>query len=406
MARKTISLLIILMVAVSSLFAQTTYFGKNKVQYKKLDWQYIQTRHFDLYFNDQMYETAKFAATVLESSYTVITHQLNYLTRRRIPVFIYNSPNDFQQTNIIPSLLPEGVGGFTEAFKNRIAIPFNGSTEDFRHVLHHELTHAVTYDMLYGNSFSSIISRQRLFQMPLWLAEGYAEYSSRRGWDYSADMSVRDAPINTYLAPLEFLGGYLAYKGGQALITYIADNYGTQKIGEIFKKGKIHLTINKALKAALGITIEELWNDFSKEMKRRYWPEIAKRKEVSEIAKPLTNHEKDASNFNANPVFSPKGDRLAIFSDRSDYMEIYLISAIDGKVIDRLVKAERSGAMESLHSYLSGITFSPDGERMAFVAKTGGKDALYFFTVKNKKIYKRKHFDLNSILAPVWSPDG
>ena len=65
--------------------------------------------------------------------------------------------------------------------------------EDFRHVLHHELTHAVTYDMLFGNMFSALLSRQRLFDLPLWFAEGYAEYSSRYGWDYFADMVVRDA---------------------------------------------------------------------------------------------------------------------------------------------------------------------------------------------------------------------
>jgi Tol biopolymer transport system component len=406
MARKSILLLIILILIAASLSAQTTYFGKNKVQYKQLTWEYIQSRHFDIYFNSQKYQTAKFAASVLESAYVEISEQLNYRIRRRIPVFIYNSPNDFQQTNIIPSLLPEGVGGFTEAFKNRIVIPFDGSEEDFRHVLHHELTHAFTYDMLYGNSLSSLISRQRLFQIPLWLAEGYAEYSSRHGWDYSADMTVRDATINNYLTPPDYLSGYLAYKEGQALVKYIVDTYGPHKIGELFSKGKVTLSMTKASKGALGITPEEMWNGFSKEMKRRYWPEIAKRKEASEIGKALTNHEKDASHFNANPVFSPKGDRLAMFSDRSDYMEIYLISAVDGKVIDRLVKAERSGDLESLHSYWSGITFSPDGENIAFVAKSDGWDALYFSTVKDKDIYLKKHFKFNSILSPVWSPDG
>lgn len=406
MLRKLLFLLIVIPVAVGISHGQTKYFGKNKVQYRSFEWQYIQTRHFDLYFADQMYETATFAVSVLESSYVVVSEQLNYQIRRRIPVFIYNSPNDFQQTNIITCLLPEGVGGFTEAFKNRIAVPFNGSTEDFRHVLHHELTHAVTYDLLFGNVFSSLLSRQRLFDMPLWLAEGYAEYSSRYGWDYGADMVVRDATIHNYLAPPNHMGGYLAYKEGQALIKYIADNYGVQKIGEIFSKGKVHLTINKALKASIGITTEELWEGFSKEMKRRYWPEIAKRKEADEFAKPLTDHEKDGSGFNGKPIFSPKGDRLAIFSDRSDYIEIYLISAVDGKMIDRLVKAERSGDLESLHSYLSGITFSPDGERIAFVVKSHGRDALYFLTIKDKNIYKRKYFGFNSILSPVWSPDG
>ncbi len=386
--------------------AQDKYFGKNKVQYDSFDWQYLQSRHFDIYFADQMYETAKFAAAALETSYVEVSQELDYKLQKRIPVFIYNSPNEFQQTNIIQSLLPEGVGGFTEAFKNRIAIPFNGSVEDFRHVLHHELTHAVTYDMIFGNFFKSILSRQRFFQMPLWLAEGYAEYSSRFGWDYYADMVVRDATINNYLTPLPYLGGYLAYKQGQAVITHIADKYGENKLGDIFKKGKVHLTINKALKTSIGITEEELWEEFSLEMKRRYWPELARRKNVDEISKALTNHREDPSNFNGNPIFSPKGDRLAIFSDRSDYIEIYLISIIDGVIIDRLVQGQRTGDLESLHSYLTGITFSPGGDTIAFVAKSEGNDAIYFLEIESKDIYKRKHFNYGSILAPVWSPDG
>ena len=198
--------------------AQETYFGKNKVRYKDFDWKFIQSTHFDIYFYEDAYSTATFAADVLESAYVEISSELDYRLQDSIPVFIYNSHNDFQQTNITSGLIPEGVGGFTEAFKKRIVIPFTGSYEDFRHVLHHELTHAVVYDMLFGNSLSSLISRNRLFNLPLWYAEGYAEYSSRHGWDYWADMVVRDATINNYLAPPDYIGGYLAYKQGQAMI--------------------------------------------------------------------------------------------------------------------------------------------------------------------------------------------
>ncbi|MEA3296804.1 MAG: biopolymer transporter Tol, partial [candidate division Zixibacteria bacterium] len=168
---------LLLAITAGSVNAQETHFGKNKVRYKDFDWSFIQTRHFDIHFYDDAYSTAQFGAAVLESAYVMISHELSYRIQRRVPVFIYNSHNDFQQTNILPSLIGEGTGGFTEVFKNRVVIPFNGSYEDFRHVLHHELTHAVTFDMLYGNAFSSLVSKQRLFQMPLWLSEGYAEYS-------------------------------------------------------------------------------------------------------------------------------------------------------------------------------------------------------------------------------------
>jgi len=192
------------------------------------------------------------------------------------------------------------------------------------------------------------------------------------------DMYVRDATINGYLAPPEYLNGFLAYKEGQSLIKYIADTYGEQKLGEILKKGKVYLTMGKALKEAIGKDEKELWEDYSKEMKRRYWPEIADRKEPDEIGKQLTHAREDGSYLNEKPTFSPEGDKLAMFTDRSDYTEIVLISANSGKIVKRLVKGERSGDLESLHSYVSGVSFSPDGRKLVFVAKSDGKPTLMF----------------------------
>lgn len=385
---------------------QERYFGKNKVQYKKYDWSFIQTRHFDVYFYEDGYATAKFAADVMEDAYQKISVELDYRLQRRVPVFVYNSQNDFQQTNITPELLPEGVGGFTEAFKNRIVIPFTGSYEEFRHVLHHELTHALVYDMLFGNSFASLLSRQRLFDLPLWYAEGYAEYSSRHGWDYWSDMFIRDATINSYLAPTDYLGGFLAYKQGQAMVKYIVDKYGESKLGEILQKGKVHLSMNKALKSSIGIEGKQLYEEFSKEMKRRYWPDISTRKEPADISKQLTHARKDGSYFNERPAYSPEGDKVAIFSDRHDYDEIVVVSATTGQELTRLVKAQRSGDLESLHSYFSGMSFSPDGRRLAFVAKSKGKDAIYIVDVKTKDITRRIRLDFYNVLSPMFSPDG
>ncbi len=385
--------------------AQETYFGKNKVQYRSFDWEYIQTEHFDIYFYDGEYDLAKFAAHTLEHANKIVTDQLKYYSKSRIPVFIYNSHNDFQQTNIIYEEPTEGTLGFTEAFKKRIVVHFMGSYEDFRHLLHHELTHAVVYDMVYGEFFKAVLNPNRLFRIPTWLIEGYAEYSSNGGWSAEADMMVRDATVHDYLQPLEYMG-FLSYTEGYALVKYIADKYGEEKIGEIFKKGKALLTIDRALKSSVGMDGEELYEKFAKEMRKRYWPDISQREEPKEFAKQLTEHSEDGSHYNEKPVYSPKGQMLAIFTDIGGYSEIYLISAIDGKKITRLVKGERSADLESLRWYTSGISFSPDGENLVFVSKSKGEDALNFIRIKGKDIYMRKKFGLKSITSPAWSPDG
>ena len=385
--------------------AQETYFGKNKVQYRDFDWQYIQTDHFDIYFYDSAYALATFSADELEHAYKIVTDQLKYYVGRRIPVFIYNSQNDFQQTNIISDVLSEGTQGFTEVFKNRIVVHFMGSYEEFRHLLHHEMTHAVVYDFLYGQFFKSLLSSRRLFSLPLWFAEGYAEYSSNGGWTMDADMMVRDATINEYLQPPEAME-FLSYTEGFALVKYIADTYGVDKLGEFLHRGKELATTDKALKSTLGMDSKDLYEKFAKEMRKRYWPDISRREEPGDFAKRLTDHEKDGSNYNEKPVFSPTGQQLAIFSDRKGYSEIFLISAIDGRLIERLVKGERNSSLESLRWYTSGMSFSPDGKDLVFVSKSDGEDALNFIRLDGKDIYLRKKFGLNSIISPAWSPDG
>ncbi|MER3523218.1 MAG: peptidase S9, partial [Ignavibacteria bacterium] len=130
--------------------AQDGLFGKNKVQYKKFAWFYIQTDHFDIYFSEGGEKIAEFTAVAAESAYTSISKTFRYQLVNRVPIIVTNSHNDFQQSNVVSEYLEEGVGGVTELFKNRVLIPFEGNYAQFRHVIHHELVHAVINDMFYG----------------------------------------------------------------------------------------------------------------------------------------------------------------------------------------------------------------------------------------------------------------
>jgi len=384
--------------------AQDPVFGQNKVIWKKFDWSYIATKHYDIYFYGDNYKLADFSAHELESATPQIERELNYKLRSKIPILVYDSHNDFQQTNIGGGLIPEGVGGFTESFKNRVVLPFSGSYEDFRHVLHHELTHAFTFDMLYGGGIGSFISSGALFQLPLWFAEGYAEFSARGGMDYFGDMVLRDAIVNNYWIPLEWAGGFIVYKEGQAAMQYIADQYGEDKISDLLARSRGMLSVEKGMKASLGLSMSDFNRELTRHLKRDYWPEIALRKDAREVGKALTKHEEQGSNFNEKPAFSPRGDRIAMFTDRGDYTQVFIISAVDGKTLKRLIKGNRGGDFESLHSYVSGLSWSPDGSRIALVGKSKGKDALVVVDAESGRVKLRKHLGVTSLLNPAWGP--
>lgn len=385
-----------------TVYSQQTVFGKNKVQYTKFNWYFLQSNHFDVYFTDGGYYLAEFTAEAAESAYTSISKSFRYQITNRIPIIVYNSHNDFQQTNVVATFLEEGIGGVTELFKNRVVIPFEGDYRKFRHVIHHELVHAVINDMFYGGSLQSIIANNITLQLPLWFNEGLAEYEALK-WDTDSDMFMRDATVNEYLPPIPYLNGYLAYRGGQSVWYHIASKYGEQKIGEILARVRGARNVDGGFRSALGLSVEELSERWQKEQKVIYWPDIAKREEPSDYARRLTNHTKDGSFYNTSPAISPQGDRIAFISNRDDYFDVFLMNTIDGAIETKLVKGQRTPDFEELHLLTPGITWSPDGKRIALAAKSGARDAIIIIDV-NSGDEKKLEFDLDGIFSVDWSP--
>ncbi|NUQ40751.1 MAG: PD40 domain-containing protein, partial [Calditrichaceae bacterium] len=378
-------------------------FGKNKVIYKNFNWRYLQSKHFDVYFYEGGQELAEFTAEVAETAYVQLSRDFRYLIKDRIVLIVYNSHNDWQQTNVVISYLEEGIGGVTELYKNRIVVPFEGDYDQFRHVIHHELVHAVMNDMLYGGSIQSLIMGE-VTPAPLWFAEGLAEFQSV-GWNTQIDMIVRDAVLNGYMPGLPTLEYYLVYQGGASVFKYIANTYGRKKIGEMLQKMRGKAAFEGVLRSSVGVGYEEFTQRWHRYLRKQYWPEVADRKEPVEIAKQLTFHDKVPNYLNVSPAISPNGDKIAFISDRRGTQNIYLMSAVDGKLLKTLVKGERSESFEELHWLRPGMSFSPDGRKIVFAAKSGSSDAIYTVDIKSGKT-TRYSSELDGVFTTTWSPDG
>ena len=392
---------LIFLVTQPLLFCQ---FGQNKVQYKDLTWYYIQTDHFDIYFSKKGSNLAEFTAKEAEKDLKSIEKSFDYKINNRIPIIVYNSTNDFQETNITDQYLSEGIEGFTELFKNRVVVQFMGSYKEFQHLINHELTHGVINDMFFGGSVQNIISNNININIPSWFNEGMAEYQSL-GWDINTDMFIRDAIISEYLPDINQLSGYLAYRGGEAVWHYIADKYGKEKIGEIINKLKETGSVEAAFKGSLGLSLEEFSERWKKEIKKTYWPDIADRKDPEEYAKRLTDPKKDDGFYNTSPAISPQGDKIAFISNRDTYFDVFIMNAIDGKIIKKLVKGNRSADFEQLNVVTPGLSWSPDESKIALTAKSDGYDVIYIIDVESEE-KETLPVRLDGIKRVAWSPDG
>ena len=212
--------------------------------------------------------------------------------------------------------------------------------------------------------------------------EGMAEYLSIGGVDNNTRMWLRDASLEGYLIPitaLTYVGDIRVYRFGQSIWEFIADSYGVQKIGEILKRVHRYGDLDGALESSTGLTVEVLSKKWSESVRKAYLPDIAEYDRPDAIADPLTHAARDLSNFNVAPAVSPSGTQLVYISDRSMFNDVYLASALDGKVFRKLASGERTGSFETLRFFSTTLAWSADEARIAFPASAVGQDALRRF---------------------------
>lgn len=404
----TLVLFVLTLGYVENAQAQYFSFGQNKVQYKNFKWKYIQSQHFDIYYyGNRNYYLAEFAAQVEEAALKEIEHDFNYKITSRIKVIVYASHNAFAQTNVVQLPLgATGIGGVTEPYKNRITVPFMGSYEEFRHTLHHELVHAVVNEMFYGGSVQSMIQNNIRLQIPNWFNEGMAEFSSL-GFDTDEDDFLRDAVLNNYMPPISQLQGYLWYRGGQSVWNYIVETYGREKIGEIFNDIKDTRSVEQGFKEAIGLSVHELSKRWHAYLKKRYLPEIANYNSLNDVATQITKRQRTGSgSYNTSPALSPQGDRLAMLTNQSGYIDVVVVNTLTGKKIKTLVKGQNNVNFEDFNLLNDNLAWSPNGQQIALSVRSQGNDELAIINYKTGQAKKYNFPDINQIGALSWAPDG
>ena len=382
-------------------------FGRNKVQYKSFDWSVIRTEHFDIYSYKEGREAAMDAAQIAERSYAYLSEILDYTFKKKIPLLLYLSHNDFQQTNAIQGFIGEGTQGVTESLKGRMILPITGSYGQFVHVLTHEMVHAFQFSIMMADTPAELVRR---FNPPLWFVEGMAEYLSV-GMDNITRMWMRDAVLNNTLLSIPEMAivfDIRVYRMGQAIWYYVGERYGVEVVGRIFKTARATGDINRAFKAHTGLDTIELSKRWLENASTRYLPKEVVLKKPGEVAKQITQPSGLFSRINIVPAISPDGTQLAYVGDKDFTLNMFLRSLEEGKEkTSKIVESGSSTSYESLRYFDTAMNWSPDGTKFSFVAKAGANEAIYIVNAKKKKVVKKLTFPkLTGLAAPSWSPDG
>ena len=389
---------------------QAQYFGRNKVQYSSFDFKIIQTEHFDVYYYERERVAAMDAARMAERSYARLSKVLNHEFRERKPIILYASHSDFQQTNALGEAPGEGTGGVTDFQRNRAVMPFTGSYSEFEHVLQHELAHQFQYDTWSRGRAGAGLGTLIGINPPLWFAEGMAEYLSLGPINPETAMWLRDASLEGNLPTIEQMTldpyRYFPYRYGHALWSYIGERWGDEAVGAILKS-TLAGGIEGAFRRTIGLTLDQLSDQWRDAVQKKYLPEIGARVRARAVANELLTEKRSKGTLHLAPALSPDGSQVAYFSEKDFYfVDLYLADGNTGQVKRRILKSGVSSNYETYRFINSQANWSPDGKYLAFAAKRGARDDIVIVDVARNKQVKRIELKLSGVTTPSWSPDG
>lgn len=357
----------------------------------------------DLYYYPEEERLAASALQWAEASYDTLALRFGHEVSTRIPLVIYASHIDFEQTNILPFVPPEGLLGATDFLKRRVTMPFRGNLAEFRNTLRHEMVHVFQFSMISNVYHES--PRTAQVGIPLWWTEGLAEYWSA-GQDARDEMILRDLTYTGRLPGIEqlkYYTGLLVYPLGGRLHQWLADNYGAWRVALFYRELNRYDSFEAAIQGIYGRSLKQLNEEFQYAMRQEYYPDAATRAPPAMLGHEVVRLAiKPALRAVAGADSAPE----AYFaSPVTGYMTIYR-RRLDGRGPPHEVVVTGKGeGLESMHPFDSRMDASRPG-LLLFSARFHDRDALVIWDVDRRRLVGRYQFPgIVSILSPAWMPD-
>jgi WD40-like Beta Propeller Repeat len=385
-----------------------TYFGQNKIAYDSFKWNVYHAPHFDVYYYAASAPFLDDIVSYSESAYVRLSKELDHELRFRIPMIIYKTHSEFEETNISLEELPEEVGAFAEPIQNRMVLPIDQPPDKLYALISHELTHIFQYSMF----FEGYVGRALRARIPQWLIEGMASYFGRDEENFDR-MVIRDAVVNNVIPPIQSLDftGYLNYRYGHAVFDFIEQKFGKEGVRNfVYEYRKVLLSgnIEKAVKEAFGIDIDAFNREFNVYLRKKYFPVLLEKKSPDDYGKEVGLKRPGIYTF--SPTLSPSGELIAALATPKSELDLVVLSAEDGKLVRNLTKGWTNRYRYLVTEVFSGkrdLSWSPTGDQIAvFVRKENRRELAIFDALHGKLERMIRLKGIAQCASPAFSPDG
>lgn len=384
-------------------------FGKNRVQYNGLYWQYYRFKRFDSYFHADSKELAEFASEVVHNQLTDIESFFEYQLQHRIILIVYSKHSYFKQSNIgLVSDEEQNIGGVTRIVNNKVFVYYEGDKQKFIQQIRAAIVEVVLNEMLYGGKIKDRVASSTLLNLPEWYIKGLISYLSVN-WDFTIENKVKDGILSKNYKRFNGLSGEDAVYAGHSIWNFIACEFGKSVIPNILYLTKVNRNYESGFIFVLGVSLKDLapeWKEFyiskyKDDEKSQTLPEdkLLRRTKKNTVYQQLKIH--------------PQDKYIAYTTNHMGKYKIYIYDTETGKRRKILKKGRKLDQITD-YSYPL-LAWHPKGNLLTIMIEDKGSIKMLHYYVKTEKLVQRtlfkdfqirKMFYFDKILDFSYSKDG
>jgi hypothetical protein len=372
------------------------------MQYQSFNWTYFDFERFRVYLYEGGQEIARYAATSFDRQLPIMEKRLDYQIEDKIDVIVYNNQSDFKQSNIGLASEDNGnIGGVTRIIGDKIFIYFTGSHADLDKQIRAALSELMIDQMMYGGRTRDIVKNSTLLSLPDWFKNGLIAYISE-GWNSNIDNRVMDAIQNDRFIKFNQLTGKDATMAGHAMWYYVADEFGEAVIPNLLYMTKVSRNPNNAFLYVLGLSVQNLTDEFTNKMAQRYFDYKDSDRKNPE-AESVLRKQKKARHYYQLKV-SPDGQKISYATSELGQYKVW-INTIGEKKSKRLLKLNPKLDRLEDNTYPL-IAWHPNNTVISMIYERKNILKLFTYDIETKESNKRNVTGFEKINNYSFSHDG
>ena len=370
--------------------ANVEVFGQNRVQYRKFDFKFFDTRHFRVYFYDRTgIPLARYVCEQAERDVVGVERKLGGQFPKRFNIVVYNSYDEYRQSNIgmkYDAQLGNIPGGVVNVIGDRLVTYFDGVHTDLRRQVREGLMQVVLSRQLLGENVRDVVRNSLLLNFPPWATDGYLAYLVD-GWDPKSESEWKNLLSAHPNASFFSIADQYPELAGKAFWKYVSDRYGEANVKSVLYAIQMRSSLNQGIKMALGVPVRTAYDSclayykdvFTKDSLRQETPDVT----TALLSIPVP---KDNAIVKSMRV-SPRGHDVAYVEFKEGEYKIYLQHTAEQQARSLILEEGRKDYNETLPDPDYPIlAWSNNGYKLAIMYRHGPQTRLRIYNSLRAKI--------------------